>query len=100
MSELKPCPFCGGSAGIEKRGTHRQSMIISCHSCGCDLESGDVIGLTDPQQYQWNTRPREDKLVEALRDIRGWRERDRQDLGDVLRWIEDRVDAALKEVGE
>jgi len=30
MSELKPCPFCGGKA-IEKNG------IISCESCGAEV---------------------------------------------------------------
>lgn len=53
---LKPCPFCGGEAEIERRGTHRQSMIIVCQECGARVESGDVMGMTPPERYQWNMR--------------------------------------------
>jgi len=52
--ELKPCPFCGGEAKIERKGTRGQSMIISCVDCGCTLESGDVFGLTNI--LKWNKR--------------------------------------------
>jgi hypothetical protein len=38
---LKPCPFCGGEAEIERMGSSRQSMIYSCLMCGCRLETGE-----------------------------------------------------------
>lgn len=54
--ELKPCPFCGGEPVVLRRGTSIASMIISCPSCGGRMESGDVIGMTDPRRWRWNTR--------------------------------------------
>jgi Lar family restriction alleviation protein len=56
VPQLKPCPFCGGEAEIEKIGTARQSMIIVCTDCGCRVESGDVFNLTRPENYKWNRR--------------------------------------------
>lgn len=73
--ELKACPFCGGEAEIERKGTQRASMIICCVNCGCKVESGDVFGMTDPAYYTWNTRPAQseavgvEELVKALEDI-------------------------------
>jgi ssDNA-binding Zn-finger/Zn-ribbon topoisomerase 1 len=54
--ELLPCPFCGREAEIKRRGTARQSMLIGCTNCHAELESGDVCGLTKPENYDWNTR--------------------------------------------
>ena len=57
MSEdLKPCPLCRAPADMERRGTARQSMVIACTHCGLSLESGDVVGLTKPEDYAWNRR--------------------------------------------
>lgn len=53
---LEPCQFCGGEAEIERRGTARQSMIVACTNCGARMESGDVVGMTGPENYAWNTR--------------------------------------------
>lgn len=50
--ELKPCPFCGGKAIIERHGTTRQSMIYACTNCGCRLECGDIFRVG----HSWNTR--------------------------------------------
>lgn len=41
MSELKPCPFCGGEAEFERMGDRRQSCIVVCTDCGGRHESGD-----------------------------------------------------------
>lgn len=51
--ELKPCPFCGGKASFERQGTHRQSCIVVCGSCGCRHESGYEYELS---ACGWNTR--------------------------------------------
>jgi len=48
---LKPCPFCGGEAEIERVGNMRQSQIYSCTNCGCFLETGEIGGVN-----KWNTR--------------------------------------------
>jgi Lar family restriction alleviation protein len=39
--ELLPCPFCGGEAQFDRRGTERYSTIVSCTNCGVIHESGD-----------------------------------------------------------
>jgi Lar family restriction alleviation protein len=52
MSDLLPCPFCGGEAEIERVGTPRQSTIYACTECGCRLETGEEWG----HGTQWNTR--------------------------------------------
>lgn len=56
MGELKPCPFCGGTAEILRVGSARASMQIGCSFCGAFMESGDVVGLTKPEDYRWNRR--------------------------------------------
>ena len=53
---LKPCPFCGGTAEIKRRGTARMSMLIGCVDCHAEVESGDVCGLTAVENYKWNMR--------------------------------------------
>ena len=50
--ELKPCPFCGDDPYVERMGTHRVSMIISCTNCGCSFESGE----TSLEKCYWNNR--------------------------------------------
>lgn len=53
MSEdLKPCPFCGESASIERYGTRRFSTIVSCDWCGCSHESSEEFN----HGREWNTR--------------------------------------------
>jgi Lar family restriction alleviation protein len=39
--ELAPCPFCGGKASFVRKGSGRQSCIVSCGYCGCSLESSE-----------------------------------------------------------
>lgn len=41
MMDLKPCPFCGGKAVIERFGNTRVSTIYACEDCGCRLETGE-----------------------------------------------------------
>jgi len=50
---LLSCPFCGGDARIERRGSGRQSSIIACEDCGCSLESNEVAWNTGTD---WNAR--------------------------------------------
>lgn len=53
MSELKPCPFCGGDAQIDRMGTNKVSMQISCGYCGAYMESGE--NWID-ENSNWNQR--------------------------------------------
>lgn len=50
--DLLPCPFCGGKAAYERMGTARQSCIVSCESCACTLETGEVWSCGQ----RWNQR--------------------------------------------
>jgi len=63
MSDLKPCPFCGGKAlNLEDDG----ETSIVCYNPYCSFEGVELTGIT------WNTRPIEDKLnakLILLRDV-------------------------------
>lgn len=56
MTELKPCPFCGNKASIERMGNNKVSMIYSCNYCCASLETGE--GWLD-DDCDWNTRHNE-----------------------------------------
>lgn len=70
MSELKPCPFCGGKA---KRHTFMKTTYFACTDCGAEppIARGDS---EDDAIKAWNDRPTEqtlrergDKLAEVLK---------------------------------
>jgi len=42
VSDIAPCPFCGGEAEIESHGTSRQSCIVSCTNCGARAEGSNL----------------------------------------------------------
>lgn len=63
MIELKPCPFCGGEAEVERQGTSRQSCIISCTECGCRHEGPDEY---EQCGYQWNIRATDEVMPAAI----------------------------------
>ena len=63
---LKPCPFCGGTAEIKRRGTARMSMLIGCVDCHAEVESGDVCGMTAVENYKWNMRKARIAPVHAI----------------------------------
>lgn len=50
-AELKPCPFCGGRAEVEREGTSKQSCVVVCEDCGCRLESNEI-----GHGERWNRR--------------------------------------------
>lgn len=56
---LKPCPFCGGEAEIERIWTRSASSQVACTDCGARKESTST-GLNSNRE--WNERPIEDKL--------------------------------------
>lgn len=72
MSELKPCPFCGGAP--KKMHTHNQEKMPLIFWCECEA-------MTDVDYMcieAWNTRPREDALqarIDELEDhMKRWQE--------------------------
>lgn len=75
MSELKPCPFCGGKPEVALGQHHFNDAKITC-SCG--VESGLYDDTEDKHKNTlaavkaWNTRapyPRVDRLVEAAKNL-------------------------------
>ena len=51
--DLKPCPFCGGHAYLERTGTRHQSCIVACSDCGARHESSDE---DERSGQSWNRR--------------------------------------------
>lgn len=50
--DLLPCPFCGGEARFERKGSARHSTIVGYANCGARLETGEVWNRGNA----WNTR--------------------------------------------
>lgn len=53
MSELKPCPFCGGEDLLVGRFKDTHAYYVSCVFCGC--QAIDNL-YEDLAQRRWNTR--------------------------------------------
>ena len=66
MGKLKPCPFCGESATIERYGTSRYGTLYSCDFCGCYLETGEEWD----HGGRWNNRPLEDAKDAQIKELR------------------------------
>ena len=73
MSELKPCPFCGGHAFIKKdepiciAGHYIETVTIYCHNYECDTEI--TYDTKDQAINKWNNRPHENKIkADAVRE--------------------------------
>lgn len=66
--ELKPCPFCGSSVIVNDDGVgpFGESMVRYAAKCrGCGLS----FWHPDCGEVNWNTRPVEGALREALKEI-------------------------------
>jgi Lar family restriction alleviation protein len=64
MSELKPCPFCGGNriqyqiSGYFQPWTHDGMKLwyhCSCFDCGAELDQGDAQTMKKAAE-QWDSR--------------------------------------------
>ena len=56
MSELKPCPFCGGSNVKDEPAL----QVVICMDCGAEK---------DTDLGEWNTRPIEDALTARIAEL-------------------------------
>ena len=58
MSELKPCPFCGGRAFIDRYERPKQEWRIRCFNC--PVKFGRYAGLSEEEVTKaWNRRTAE-----------------------------------------
>ena len=84
MTDLKPCPFCGGEAEMDTRRQYRaltsgrlgNACAVYCTACEADVSVclEDVPEWTEEAlQYvteRWNTRPREAQLEAEIAELR------------------------------
>lgn len=77
ISELKPCPFCGGEADIfENQGESYPTYCIVCpaDTCGYALQDDFYQERLDGKNVvlrKWNTRPIEDALRQRVAELEG-----------------------------
>lgn len=76
FKELKPCPFCGGKAGVREHDFY-DFFTYSVVCLDCHVETRQFFGglSSQPQQWddaveQWNMRYQEMKQVSVLDEIR------------------------------
>lgn len=65
MSELKPCPFCGGMPKVNIWTMHG----ITESRCFCDNEKCPVYLSKTIAIDDWNTRPIEDALNKRIAEL-------------------------------
>lgn len=66
MSDLRPCPFCGGKASYDK------SYKIDCNDCGVSIERwADNRHGSNKKEVKkaWNNQPQLNAAIEALEEI-------------------------------
>jgi len=57
MTDLKPCPFCGGKPEIRPVGDWKQYYAAFCSSCGKTTVPHDCASLTIwGARREWNRR--------------------------------------------
>ena len=54
MEEIKPCPFCGGEAGITW-DKWKDDEMYCCVECDCGVSTG-VYETVDEAVEHWNRR--------------------------------------------
>ena len=61
MTELKPCPFCGGSAkeraAFASGSTDKVGVYVECEGCGAWSKTEWGEGAEKKAADAWNTRP-------------------------------------------
>lgn len=68
--QLKPCPFCGGSAEFKQTGSHK--LMVRCKSCHIGIQQKvlrySLEWLRDTLTENWNRRVLSD-LLETLEAV-------------------------------
>ena len=62
MSELKPCPFCGGT---NWRATNDEFTCVTCNDCGTII----TFDFRFIEETNLNARPIEDALQERISEL-------------------------------
>lgn len=85
MSDLKPCPFCGGKAAIGHEKDFDgfgEFYFVQCTESGCRAKSGEKFTsevcpiFMGEVRDLWNNRPHENKLkADAVREAVNFLER-------------------------
>jgi len=91
MTELKPCPFCGGEARTLDDMTPRY-WYIQCLDCEMEFNCSREVYHFDTEQEAidaWDTRPTEDFLNACLREAeRYWfHDEPLSDLHNLSKWL-------------
>ena len=61
-SDIKACPYCGGSANLRKQtieedGKHVPAYVVKCSNLDCIMSTGGALSCTSDQAVDsWNTR--------------------------------------------
>lgn len=73
MTDLKPCPFCGGEAEVTCAGRGRYQAQARCTQCHCEL--GEWFISKQAAAHAWNTRaertckPTEENYCQCGQDL-------------------------------
>jgi len=98
MSELLPCPFCGGKAEIK----HDEDIAFArCKDC--EATGPTILGPRDDSEIDWNTRPvsaepNKDVLMHFCESLRGYERESHNLIGFDERETIEFVDIYLNEV--
>lgn len=71
MSELKPCPFCGGDPVVEPyyHGKEVEGYTVACLYRGCVNPQISLDGDRENAIKAWNTRPASPAAVKAVDEL-------------------------------
>lgn len=89
MSELLPCPFCGGNFIVACRTNDKSKYVVMCNETDCQMEVlTDQFDTRSEAVAAWNTRTPTTSAIEAAKTA----------AEEILDWLN--FDCALDEVKE
>ena len=56
MDKLKPCPFCGGEAHLDKSYSHFRDTVIYCEGCDVVFTLDDCNATAEEVAKAWDNR--------------------------------------------